>query len=56
MLALLFILLAGPFGLGVLNPLWWAAAAALIFGLLHYRRGGRDHRDRQDRWDHAHHG
>lgn len=63
---LLLILILALFGLGFLNPLWWVAAAVLIFGGVHYGRGGggsaghgddsgygdyRDYRDRQDRWD-----
>ena len=66
MFVLLLILVVALLGLGLLNPIWWMAAAALIFGLVHYGRGGaggwgrggdseyreyRDHRDRQDRWD-----
>lgn len=66
MLVLLIALLAGLLGLGFLSPLWWIAAAVLVYGLLHYGRGGvggrrhgsdseyreyRRHRDRQERWD-----
>ncbi|MEV6551768.1 hypothetical protein AB0M57_24065 [Streptomyces sp. NPDC051597] len=66
MFVLVFILLVTLFGLGFLNALWWWAAAALVFALVHYGRGGtggwlrgndagygeyRDYRDRQDRWD-----
>lgn len=59
---ILLLLIAALFGLGFLHPLWWAAAAVLVFGYAHYSRnrdrGGnseyreyRDRRDRQDRWD-----
>ncbi|HET6355476.1 hypothetical protein [Streptomyces sp.] len=66
MSALSLILFLALVGLGFLNPIWWVAAAVLIFGAVHYRRGGygrggrdgdsdygeyRDYRDRQDRWD-----
>lgn len=54
------------FGFGFLNPIWWVAAAVLVFGATRYGRdrgGGRglgggsdygeyrDRRERQDRWD-----
>ncbi|WP_217623444.1 hypothetical protein, partial [Streptomyces lunaelactis] len=66
MFVLLLILIVVLLGLGFLSPVWWVAAAVLIFGLVHYGRGGarsgargggsgyrdhRDYRDRQDRWD-----
>ncbi|NUK59500.1 hypothetical protein [Streptomyces lunaelactis] len=66
MSALFLILFLALVGLGFLNPLWWVAAAVLIFGVVQYGRGGygrggrggdsdygeyRDYRDRQDRWD-----
>ncbi|MCX4977983.1 hypothetical protein [Streptomyces sp. NBC_00620] len=66
MFVLLLILIVVLFGLGFLNPIWWVAAAVLVFGVTRYgrdRRGGwgrggaseygeyRDRRERQDRWD-----
>ena len=40
MFVLFLILVVALLGLGLLNPIWWVAAAALIFGLVHYGRGG----------------
>ncbi|MFI1399937.1 hydrophobic protein [Streptomyces sp. NPDC020681] len=40
MSALFLILILALVGLGFLNPLWWVAAAVLIFGAVHYGRGG----------------
>jgi hypothetical protein len=63
MFVLLLIFVVALIGFGFLNPMWWVAAAVLIFGLVHYGRGGsgrrghgddpdyRDYRDQQDRWD-----
>ncbi|MER7106870.1 hypothetical protein [Streptomyces sp. NPDC000229] len=42
MSVLLLLLLVALFGLGFLSPVWWLAAAALIFGLVHYSRSGSD--------------
>ncbi|WP_371749902.1 hypothetical protein OG302_41385 [Streptomyces sp. NBC_01283] len=64
MIVLFAILVVALLGFGFLNPMWWAAAAVLIFGVVHYGRGGgsrdqggnfeyrdyRDYRDRQNRW------
>ena len=65
-LVLLLILIAALFGLGFLDPVWWVAAAVLVFGAAHYSRdrgGGlgrgnrsdlgdyRDYQDRRDRQD-----
>ncbi|GAA1369511.1 hypothetical protein [Streptomyces beijiangensis] len=62
MLVLLLILLVLLFGLGFLNPIWWVAAAIVVYGLVRTGRSRgrdagsdygdyRDYRDRQDRWD-----
>jgi hypothetical protein len=66
MFVLLLIFVVTLIGFGFLNPMWWVAAAVLIFGLVHYGRSGsghrghgddpdyrdyRDYRDQQDRWD-----
>ncbi|MEC4019099.1 hypothetical protein, partial [Streptomyces sp. H27-D2] len=66
MLALLLIPVVVLFGLGFLNPLWWVAAAVVVYGAVHYGRGGarrrgyrgdsdypdyRDYRDHRDRQD-----
>jgi hypothetical protein len=63
---LLLILIVVLFGLGFLHPLWWVAAAVLLFGATRYGRdrgGGwirgdgsdlgdyRDYRDYQERRD-----
>ncbi|WP_225882319.1 hypothetical protein [Streptomyces aureocirculatus] len=57
------ILVMALLGLGFLNPMWWVAAAVLMFGAVHYGKGSRDqggnseysgyrdYRDRQNRWD-----
>ncbi|WP_344360768.1 hypothetical protein [Streptomyces gobitricini] len=42
MSVLLLILLLALFGLGFLSPVWWVAAAVLVFDLAHSgRRGAR---------------
>lgn len=67
MFVLLLIIALILFGLGFLNPIWWVAAAVLVFGATRFgldrgrgRGGGadpgeyreyRDRRERQDRWD-----
>ncbi|MFE3165335.1 hypothetical protein [Streptomyces sp. NPDC059224] len=67
MFVLLVVLIVVLLGLGFLHPLWWVAAAVLLFGLSRYgreRRGGwirgdrsddlgdyRDYRERRDRQD-----
>lgn len=38
MFVLLLILIVVLFGLGFLNPLWWVAAAVLLFGATRYGR------------------
>ncbi|MEU5316716.1 hypothetical protein AB0G67_08310 [Streptomyces sp. NPDC021056] len=43
MFVLLLVLILILFGSGFLNPLWWWAAAVLVFGATRHRR------DRQDR-------
>jgi hypothetical protein len=63
---LLVILMVALFGLGFLHPLWWAAAAVLLFGATRYGRdrgggwirgdgsdleGYRDYQERRDRQD-----
>ncbi|MFI6334348.1 hypothetical protein [Streptomyces sp. NPDC050535] len=63
----LLILIVVLFGLGFVSPLWWVAAAVLVFGAFRYGRDRgvgwgrgsdvgeyrayRDRRERQDRWD-----
>lgn len=67
MFVLLVVLIVVLLGLGFLHPLWWVAAAVLLFGLSRYGReprGGwirgdrsddlgdyRDYRERRDRQD-----
>ncbi|MFD3836397.1 hypothetical protein ACFWWC_09055 [Streptomyces sp. NPDC058642] len=63
MFALLLVLVVVLFGLGFLNPLWWVAAAVLVFSATRHGRdrgGGRirgdgsdleDYRDYQERRD-----
>ncbi|MCT9079167.1 hypothetical protein [Streptomyces fulvoviolaceus] len=66
MFVLLLILIVALFGLGFLDPLWWVAAAVLVFGATRYgrdrgggwiRRDGsdlgeyRDYENRRDRQD-----
>lgn len=66
MFVLLLVLIVVLFGLGFLNPLWWVAAAVLLFGATRYGRdrgGGwirgdgsdlgdyRDYQERRDRQD-----
>ncbi|MEU2621048.1 hypothetical protein ABZ642_23400 [Streptomyces sp. NPDC007157] len=66
MFVLLLVLIVVLFGLGFLHPLWWVAAAVLIFGFTRYGRGRgggridgdgsdlgdyRDYRERRDRQD-----
>jgi hypothetical protein len=63
---LILILIAALFGLGFLHPIWWVAAAVLVYGVAHHGRdrgGGRsysggsdpgdyrDYRDRRNRQD-----
>ncbi|MCZ4509077.1 hypothetical protein O3Q52_12850 [Streptomyces sp. ActVer] len=38
MFALLLVLILVLFGLGFLDPVWWVAAAVLVFGAAHYSR------------------
>ncbi|MGA5448248.1 hypothetical protein ACPCVO_16515 [Streptomyces umbrinus] len=40
MFVLLLVLIVVLFGLGFLDPIWWVAAAVLVFGAARY---GRDH-------------
>ncbi|WP_327671076.1 MULTISPECIES: hypothetical protein [unclassified Streptomyces] len=40
MLVLLIVFVVVLLGLGFFSPLWWVAAAVLIFALFHYGRGG----------------
>ena len=64
MFVLLLILIAVLFGFGFLQPIWWVAAAVLVYGATRYGRdrgGGRsrsgpsdlgdyrDYRERRDR-------
>ncbi|MDV9168846.1 hypothetical protein R6V09_01630 [Streptomyces sp. W16] len=65
MFVLLLILIVVLFGLGFLNPLWWVAAAVLVFAATRHGRGGggwirgdgsdlgeyRDYENRRDRQD-----
>ncbi|WP_369171263.1 hypothetical protein AB5J49_26665 [Streptomyces sp. R28] len=66
MFVLLLILIVVLFGLGFLHPIWWVAAAVLVFGATRHGRdrgGGwihgdgsdlgdyRDYQDRRDRQD-----
>ncbi|MDO0937632.1 hypothetical protein QQY66_40105 [Streptomyces sp. DG2A-72] len=63
MFIVLLILIMVLFGLGFLDPIWWVAAAVLVFGATRYGRdrgGGRgrsgrselgDYRDYQERRD-----
>ncbi|MFF1765954.1 hypothetical protein [Streptomyces sp. NPDC058249] len=66
MFVLLLILIVVLFGLGFINPIWWVAAAVLLFGATRYGRdrgGGwirgdrsdlgdyRDYQERRDRQD-----
>ncbi|MEU7107593.1 hypothetical protein ACFQ2B_35980 [Streptomyces stramineus] len=66
MIVLFAILIVALFGFGFFHPLWWAAAAVLIFVAVHYgrrhegsrRQDGnveyrdyRNYRDRENRWD-----
>jgi protein-S-isoprenylcysteine O-methyltransferase Ste14 len=63
---LLLILIVVLFGFGFLNPIWWVAAAVLVYGATRYGRDRgegrgrsgssdlgdyRDYRDRRERWD-----
>jgi hypothetical protein len=52
---LLLVLIVVLFGLGFLNPLWWVAAAVLLFGATRYGRdrgGGWIRDDGSDLGDH----
>ncbi|MEV7341152.1 hypothetical protein [Streptomyces sp. NPDC093544] len=66
MFVLLLILIVALFGFGFLNPIWWVAAAVLVFGVTRYGRdrgggwgrgGGSDfgeygdYRNRRERQD-----
>ncbi|MFF1444287.1 hypothetical protein [Streptomyces sp. NPDC058295] len=66
MFVLLVILIVALFGLGFLHPLWWVAAAVLLFGATRYGRdrgggwirgdgsdleGYRAYQERRDRQD-----
>ena len=48
---LFVILIMALFGLGFLNALWWAAAAALIFAAVYYGRGQVGSRRRRDEFE-----
>lgn len=64
MFVLLLILIVVLFGVGFINPLWWVAAAVLVYGVTRHGRGlgggrirdggselgdYRDYRERRDR-------
>ena len=54
MFVLLLVLIVVLFGLGFLDPVWWVAAAVLVFGAAHYSRdrgGGLGRSDRSDLGD-----
>ncbi|MCL6668768.1 hypothetical protein [Streptomyces panaciradicis] len=65
MFVLLLILVAALFALGFLHPIWWVAAAVLVYGTTRYARdrggvrgrgggsdpGDYDYRDYQERRD-----
>ncbi|MEU5632667.1 hypothetical protein ACH47C_13425 [Streptomyces rishiriensis] len=66
MFVLLLVLIGALFAFGFLHPIWWVAAALLVYGVTHYGRdrgGGRsrsdgsdlqdyrDYRERRDRQD-----
>ncbi len=40
MFVLLLVLIVVLFGFGFLNPIWWVAAAVVVFGVTRYGRGG----------------
>ncbi|WP_405643909.1 hypothetical protein [Streptomyces sp. NBC_00019] len=62
MFVLLLILIVAPFGFGFLDPLWWVAAAVLVYGVSGRSGDGgsdlgdygnyRARRRREDRRDH----
>ncbi|MFF7451265.1 MULTISPECIES: hypothetical protein [unclassified Streptomyces] len=46
MFVLFLVLVVVLFGLGFLNPLWWVAAAVLVFGVTRHARDGGAGRSR----------
>ncbi|MEU9781868.1 hypothetical protein AB0H92_12995 [Streptomyces phaeochromogenes] len=54
MFVLILVLSVVLFGLGFLDPIWWVAAAVLVFGAAHYSRdrgGGLGRGSRSDLGD-----
>ncbi|MFF3707430.1 hypothetical protein [Streptomyces phaeochromogenes] len=54
MFVLILVLSVVLFGLGFLDPIWWVAAAVLVFGAAHYSRdrgGGLGRGNRSDLGD-----
>lgn len=55
MFVLFLVLVGALFAFGFLHPVWWVAAAVLVYGVTHYGRdrgGGRSRSDGPDLEDH----